>query len=79
MSVGIPGTGSSGIHIAAALGAIAGNADLNLEVLRDATIDDVEEAKKWLVMKKSVYTYLKEMKSYHIEAICHKSVKNRLK
>lgn len=46
MSVGIPGTGSSGIHIAAALGAIAGNADLNLEVLRDATIKDVENAKK---------------------------------
>lgn len=70
MSVGIPGTGSSGIHIAAALGAIAGNADLNLEVLRDATIDDVEEAKK-MVSNEKVSVHLSEgNEKLYIEVIC---------
>ena len=70
MSVGIPGTGSIGIHIAAALGAIAGNADLNLEVLRDATIDDVEEAKK-MVSNEKVSVHLSEgNEKLYIEAIC---------
>lgn len=44
MSVGIPGTGECGISIAAALGVIAGNADLNLEVLRDCNKEDVKKA-----------------------------------
>lgn len=45
MSVNIPGTGSSGINLAAALGSLAKDADKNLEVLNGLTKDDIENAK----------------------------------
>jgi L-cysteine desulfidase len=48
MGVGIPGTGMIGLPVAIALGAIAGKADYNLEVLRDITPDNVAEAKRWI-------------------------------
>ena len=48
MGVGIPGTGMTGLPIATALGAIAGNAAYGLEVLRDITPDDVQKAKEYL-------------------------------
>lgn len=41
----VPGSGLTGLPIAAALGAVAGNPDLSLEVLRDVGPDDVERAK----------------------------------
>ncbi len=48
-SVIIPGTGSlTGVAAAAVLGAIAGNADLVLEVLRDVTQHDVKETAELL-------------------------------
>lgn len=49
MAVGIPGTGGArGNAIAAALGAICGNPELGLEVLRDSTADDVAKAERWV-------------------------------
>ncbi len=48
MGVGIPGTTMIGLPIAIALGAIAGKADLELEVLRDVTETDVEQGKKMI-------------------------------
>lgn len=45
MGVNIPGTQEMGVAMAAALGAIAGNADLALEVLRHVGEDDVVKAK----------------------------------
>jgi len=48
MGVGIPGTSMIGLPIAIALGAIAGKADLELEVLRDVDEADVEEGKKMI-------------------------------
>ena len=48
MGVGIPGTGMIGLPIAIALGALAGDADLQLEVLRGITKDDVERGKKFI-------------------------------
>jgi L-cysteine desulfidase len=45
MSVNIPGTGGSGINLAAALGSLAKDADKNLEVLNGLTKDDIENAK----------------------------------
>lgn len=48
MGVGIPGTGMTGLPVAIALGAIAGNADYGLEVLRDITPQDVEMAKEYM-------------------------------
>lgn len=48
MGVGIPGTGMTGLPVAIALGAIAGNADYGLEVLRDITPQDVEKARDYM-------------------------------
>lgn len=45
MGVGIPGTDMVGLEIAAALGALAGDADAVLEVLHMVTPQDVEAAK----------------------------------
>ena len=46
MGVGIPGTGMIGLPIAVALGALAGNPDYQLEVLKDITTEDVERGKQ---------------------------------
>lgn len=46
MGVGIPGTGMVGLDIAAALGAVSGKSEYGLEVLRDATSDSIDKAKK---------------------------------
>ena len=49
MAVGIPGTrGARGNAMAAAMGAICGDPDLGLEVLRNSTAKDVEKAEKWV-------------------------------
>lgn len=49
MAVGIPGTrGARGNAIAAALGAICGEAKNGLEVLKDSTREDVEKAEQWV-------------------------------
>lgn len=49
MAVGIPGTrGARGNGIAAALGAICGEADLELQVLKNSTDEDVRKAEKWV-------------------------------
>lgn len=48
MSVGIPNTGMTGLPIAIALGATIGRSELQLEVLRDATSEAVEAAKRYL-------------------------------
>ena len=44
MSVKIPGADGSGINLAAALGALTENPDLELEVLAGITLEDVEKA-----------------------------------
>ena len=49
MGVGIPGTGMTGLPIAAALGAVCGKTEYGLEVLKDGTKgDNLEKAKKML-------------------------------
>ncbi|AJR05405.1 serine dehydratase subunit alpha family protein [Photobacterium gaetbulicola] len=48
MGVGVPGTGMVGLPIAAAVGALAGDADAGLEVLRNITSQDVASAKAML-------------------------------
>lgn len=60
MSVGIPGTTMVGIDIAAALGAIVGNGDKELEVLQGITDEDVKKADA-LVAKKAVTLALAEV------------------
>lgn len=48
MGVGVPGTGMTGLDIAAAVGATGGKPELDLEVLRDLTPEQVEKAKQML-------------------------------
>lgn len=48
MGVGVPSTGMVGLPIAAAIGAIAGDADAGLEVLKNITEFDVSRAKHLL-------------------------------
>lgn len=49
MAVGIPGTsGARGNAMAAAMGAICGDSDLGLEVLRDSSREDVAKAARWV-------------------------------
>ena len=48
MGVGIPGTGMIGLPIAIALGALIGKSEYELEVLKDATPEWVEEGKKMI-------------------------------
>lgn len=48
MAVGIPGTGETGLPIAAALGAIVGDADAELEVLKKVDKISIEKAQKAL-------------------------------
>lgn len=57
MAVGIPGThGARGNTMAAAMGAICGNSDLGLEVLRNSSKEDVDKAGRWLAEKRvSIY------------------------
>ena len=51
MGVGVPGTGMVGLPIAAAVGALAGEPEAGLEVLKNITADDVAQAKQMLDMK----------------------------
>ena len=46
MGVGVPGTGMTGLHIAAALGVVCGKSEYGLEVLRDLSEPSVERAKR---------------------------------
>lgn len=48
MGVGVPGTGMNGLPIAAAVGALGGDADAGLEVLTGLTSETVDQAKKML-------------------------------
>ncbi len=48
MGVGIPGTGMVGLPIAIALGAIAGRSTYGLEVIKDATPEDVERGRRYI-------------------------------
>ncbi len=48
MGVGVPGTGMVGLPIAAAVGAVAGDADAGLEVLKNLRPGDVEAARALL-------------------------------
>lgn len=59
MGVGIPGTGMIGLPIAVALGALAGNPDYQLEVLKDITTEDVERGKQ-VIAENRIDIQLKE-------------------
>lgn len=52
MGVGIPGTGMTGLPIAIALGALIGNHEYGLEVLKDVTPESVEDGKEYIASGK---------------------------
>lgn len=70
MGVGIPGTNMVGIEVAAALGAIGGNAEKSLEVLADITQEHIKQANQ-LVSKGCISITLKDVEEkLYIEVIC---------
>ncbi len=71
MGVGIPGTGMVGLPIAIALGALIGKAELNLEVLRDCTPDDVERGKQYIAEERIAISLKKDApEKLYVEIVC---------
>ncbi len=73
MGVGIPGTGMSGLEIAAAIGTVGGNAAKILNVLEDITSDDVSASKKMVSDKKVKISVKENTDPLYIEALLIKN------
>ncbi len=69
MGVTIPGTGSCGIRLAAALGAVSGNADKKLEVLANLNDDHLKKAKMMINEGKITFDLSNSPKKLYIEVI----------
>jgi L-cysteine desulfidase len=69
MGVTIPGTGSCGIPLAAALGAIIGNSDKKLEVLADLNDNYLKSAKAMINAGKVTFELTNSSKKLYIEVI----------
>lgn len=52
MGVTVPGTGTTGLLIAAAVGAIGGDPEGRLEVLKNLTVEQVEESKRMIAERR---------------------------
>lgn len=70
MGVGIPGTGMTGLPIAAALGAIGGKADKELEVLSQVTDEDRQKAKEMVAEKRVCVKIKEDTEKLYIEVTC---------
>lgn len=77
MGVGIPGTGMIGLPIAVALGAIIGKSAYQLEVLRDATPEDVERGRAFIdegrihiALKENIEEVMGYNEKLYIEVTC---------
>lgn len=72
MGVGIPGTGMTGLPIAAALGAVCGKVEYGLEVLKDVSVGDYLEQAKRLVREGAVYVEINPdaPDKLYAEAVC---------
>lgn len=57
MGVGIPGTGMIGLEIAAALGALGGNPDLELEVLKAVREEDITKAQEMVSNRRVLVSF----------------------
>lgn len=69
MSVSIPGADGSGIDLAASLGSLAENPDLELEVLAGITREDVEKAREMINNDMVTVEVAKNSKKLYIEVI----------
>ena len=70
MGVGIPGTGLIGLPIAAALSVVCGKHEYGLEVLKDQTPADIEEAKKYSGEGHIDIKLADTRKLLYVEAVC---------
>lgn len=71
MGVGIPGTNMIGLPIAIALGAIVGRSAYQLEVLKEATPEAVEEGRLFIEEKRITVTLKEDItEKLYIEAVC---------
>ncbi|SDX82819.1 serine dehydratase subunit alpha family protein [Paenibacillus sp. CF384] len=69
LAVGIPGTELTGIDFVAALGALAGNAEKQLEVLADITSDDIAKAQAMVDQGNAVFQLADTPRKLYIEVI----------
>lgn len=72
MGVGIPGTDAVGAEMAAALGAVAGDPDLVLEVLQKVTPEDVVRAEALLHRGGVTLELAETPDKLYIEAVCRR-------
>ena len=71
MGVGIPGTDMVGLPIAVALGALIGQSEYQLEVLRDCTPEAVEQGKQFIAEKRICISLKEDItEKLYIEVIC---------
>ena len=68
MGVGIPGTGMTGLPVAAALGAVCGDSSLGLEVLRNLSEGAVARARDLVAAKKVVISLADTSRLLYIKA-----------
>ncbi|MFA5648645.1 MAG: L-serine ammonia-lyase, iron-sulfur-dependent, subunit alpha [Bacteroidales bacterium] len=79
MGVGIPGTGTTGLPIAAALGAVYGNSSDCLEVLKGVDDEDVSKAKTFVKEDRVTIGVKKGSEKLYIEANCYGTNSNTSK
>ena len=68
MGVGIPGTGMTGLPVAAALGAVCGDSSLGLEVLHNLSDEAVARARELVAAKKVVISLADTSRLLYIKA-----------
>lgn len=71
LAVYVPGTNQKGLKIAAALALVCGNSDYKLEVLKDATEEDVKKALKILQEDFIKVDVKKDVRGLYIEAVLY--------
>ena len=70
MGVGIPGTGMTGLNIAAALGVNCGKSSYGLEVLRDLNEENLAESKKFVDENRISISIADTKEKLYIKATC---------
>ena len=70
MGVGIPGTGMTGLYIAAALGVVCGKSSYGLEVLKDIDAENLLESKKFVDENRIDISIADTTEKLYIKATC---------